>query len=511
MDNLSGNSQDLDDSFERSLKLAFEMQNAGRTPEAEALCRMLVQLRPKDAQLLYLLGMILHKTGREHAAIEYLSSAAQYQPHSARIFNGLGCAFNKLEDYAHAAKAFERAMELESRSVATCYHLGNTYYKLDQIERAAALFRQAVEIDSRDSACWNNLGKCLKELNRLEDSLEAYNQALEIAPGYVLAHYGRAISLLTAGRLLEGFQEYEWRQNPAKARQFSQPVWKGEFAPDKTLLIHAEQGFGDAVQMLRFVPMARERVGRVVLECRPELKTLFQYSRCADVVVPFGAPIPAFDCVVSMMSLPHVLGVMLDTIPNSVPYVRAPLCKSLPSDQSGRLKVGLVWAGNPTHHQDAVRSIPLEELDPILRVPHVSFYSLQNSVPVRDEPYLRSKADLIHVDQTYSNFLETASAVAQLDLVIAVDTAVAHLAGALGKPVWTLIQHSPDWRWLMGREDTPWYPTMRLYRQAKRNDWELLVRRVAEALRRLSVSTLIVPGRLPKIEPQFSYAISAAA
>ena len=510
MDNLSGNSQESDDSFERSLKLAFEMQNAGRTPEAEALCRVLVQLRPKDAQLLYLLGMILHKTGREHAAIECLSSAAQYQPQSARIFDGLGCAYNKLEDYAHAAKAFERAMELESRSAATCYHLGNTYYKLDQIERAAALFRQAVEIDSRDSACWNNLGKCLKELNRLDDSIEVYNRALEIAPDYVLAHYGRAISLLTAGRLLEGFQEYEWRQNPAKARQFSRPGWKGELAPGKTLLIHAEQGFGDAIQMLRFVPMARERVGRVVLECRPELKTLFQYSQCADVIVPFGEPIPAFDCVVSMMSLPHFLGVTLDTIPNPVPYVRAPLCKPL-SDQSGRLKVGLVWAGNPTHNQDAVRSIRLEELDPILRVPNVSFYSLQKSVPVRDEPCLRSKDDLIHSDQTYTDFLETASVITQLDLVIAVDTAVAHLAGALGKPVWTLIQHSPDWRWLMGREDTPWYPTMELYRQAERNQWELPVRCVAESLRRLSVSTLANPGILPEIGPQFSNAISAAA
>src|SRR5665213_3562121 len=214
--------------------------------------------------------MILHKTGREQAAIECLSTAAQYQPQSSRIFDGLGCAFNKLEDYGRAAKAFERAMELEPRSAATCYHLGNTCYKLDQIERATALFRQAVEIDPRDASSWNNLGKCLNELNRPDPSMEAYDRALQIAPDYALAHYGRAISLLKTGRMLEGFREYEWRQTPAKARQFSQPEWKGEFAPEKTLLIHAEQGFGDAIQMARFITAARGRVGRVIFECRPE-------------------------------------------------------------------------------------------------------------------------------------------------------------------------------------------------------------------------------------------------
>ena len=508
---MENNRQESNDSFGQSLKLAFEMQNAGRAHEAEALCRVLMQLRPQDAQLLYLLGMILHKTGRERAAVECLSSAAQYQPQSARIFSGLGCALQKLEDHAHAAKAFERALELEPRSAATCYHLGNACYKLDQIERAIALFRQAVEIEPRDSASWNNLGKCLRELNRLDDSIEAYDRALEITPAYALAKYGRAISLLTAGRLMEGFREYEWRQNPAMARLFSQPAWKGELAPGKTLLVHAEQGFGDAIQMLRFIPTARERVGRVILECRPELETLFQYNKCADVVIPFGTPLPPFDCRVPLMSVPHALGVALDNIPNSVPYLRAPVDKPLPSDQFGRLKVGLAWAGNPSHHQDATRSVRLEELDPILRAPGVSFYSLQKSVPVRDEPYLRSNAGLIHSGLTFTDYLETASVVAQLDLVITVDTSIAHLAGALGKPVWTLIQHSPDWRWLLDRADTPWYPTMQLYRQAERNHWEFPVRRVASALQRLSVSTLAAPEMSPKMEPRFSNAISVAA
>ncbi len=218
----------LMDSFDRSLKLAFEMQNAGRGPEAESLCRVLMHLRPQDAQLLFLLGMVLHKHGRDEEAVKWLTLAAQYQPQSARIFSGLGCAYQKLEDHSRAAAAFEKARELEPQSAATDYNLGNTCYKLGQVGKAEALFRSAVEKDPRDSASWNNLGKCLKELNRLEESIAAYDRALEIAPDYALARYGRAVSLLTAGRLPEGFRDYEARWHLITPRQFPQPEWTGE-------------------------------------------------------------------------------------------------------------------------------------------------------------------------------------------------------------------------------------------------------------------------------------------
>ena len=470
------------DSFEQSLKLAFEMHNAGRGREAEALCRMLVQIRTQDAQLLFLLGMVLHKGGRDEEAVEWLSLAARCQPHDARIFNGLGCAYQKLKDHLSAAAAFERALQQEPQSASTEYNLGNACYKLGQVEQAASLFRNAVEKNPRDSVSWNNLGKCLKELNRLQESIEAYNRSLEIAPDYALARYGRAISLLAAGQFPEGFRDYEWRWHLIKPRQFQQPEWTGNPAPGQTLLLHAEQGFGDAIQMVRFIPAARERVGRVILECRPELKTLFQYSKCADAVIPYGTEIPPFDCRLSLISLPRALGVTLDTIPNRTPYLRAPSCEGLPPTQLGRLKVGLVWAGNPDHHQDAARSIRLEQLAPVLQVPHAAFYNLQQSVPARDQACLEKYSAAIRSNLNLADFLDTASVIAEMDLVITVDTAVAHLAGALGKPVWTLLQHSPDWRWLLDRPDSPWYPTMRLFRQAKRNEWEPIILRVTEAL-----------------------------
>lgn len=473
------------DSFEQSLRLAFEMHNAGRTEEAEALCRVLEKTRPRDSQLLFLLGMVLHKTRRDEEAVRWLSLAAQSRPGSARILNGLGCAYQGLDGHARAAATFEKALELEPQSADVLYNLGKSCYRLGQVDRAREHFSRAVEIAPRDANSWNNLGKCLKELNRLDESIAAYDRAVEIIPDYALARYGRAISLMAAGRLLEGFREYEWRWHSMTPRKFPQPAWPGEVAPGKTLFVHAEQGFGDAIQMARFISLARERVGSVILECRPELKTLFEYSKCADIVIPHGASIPRFDYYIPMLSLPRALGITRKTIPRLTPYLRAPAYEGLPLTPGGCLKVGLAWAGNPNHHQDAARSISLEALSPILQAPGVAFYSLQQSAPARGQSCLKSMTPLIHW-MPFKDFLDTASLIAELDLIIAVDTAVAHLAGALARPVWMLVQHSPDWRWFLDRADTPWYPTMQLFRQTERDRWEPPIQRVADALRRLA-------------------------
>lgn len=470
--------------FEQSLKLAFELHNAGRSREAEALCRVLEKIHPADSQLLFLLGMILHGKKQDTEAVQYLSLAAKHRPDSARIFKGLGCAFQGLKDHAHAAGAFERAIELQPQSADSYYNLGKSCYRLEQIERAHSLFQRAVEINPRDFNSWNNVGKCLKEMNRLDESIEAYNRAVEIAPDYALARHGRAISLLAAGRLTEGFQEYEWRWRCLAPRKLSRTEWQGENAPGKTLFIHAEQGFGDAIQMARFVRLARERVGQVILECRPELARLFQYSDCADVIVPYGSPSPSFDCFIPMLSLFRVLGIAPGNIPGEVRYLKAPASEMM-STSAGtekRPKVGIVWSGNPNHPQDVARSIPLEVLSPVLQISGIAFYSLQHTVSSRDRSFLETLPNITTF--TFQDFLDTASVIRELDLVIAADTAVAHLAGALGKPVWLLLQHSPDWRWYLNQDDSPWYPGMHLFRQAERNDWAHPIARVAEALRR---------------------------
>ena len=468
------------------LKRAFDAHNAGRHDEAEKLCRTLVQAGLADAQLYFLLGMVLHKTGRETEAAQWLERAAQAQPDCARIFSGLGCVVQKLGDITQAAKNFARAAELEPAQANHFYSLGNAVYQLGELERAAAAFRRAVELNPRDAESWNNLGKCLKELNCVAESIAAYNHALELQPDYLPALQGRSISLLAAGRLAEGFRDYELRWLTLQPRQFSPPRWAGQMIPGRTLLLHAEQGFGDGIQSACYAKLARERCSHVILECRTELKTLFEYSGVADAVMAFGEKVPPADFYTSVISLPGLLGITLENIPGQAPYLQAPPARHLPPARPGNFKVGLVWAGSPTHNDDAARSLPLAMLAPVLAVPGVTFFSLQMPVPKRDNLEIQLVPNLVELGG-FKDYLATASVVAAMDLVISVDTSVAHLAGALGKPVWTLVQFAPDWRWFQQfGEKTPWYPTMRLFRQSKRGDWPSVIAAVVVALRRLT-------------------------
>jgi Flp pilus assembly protein TadD len=471
------------DSFEQTLKLAFAAHNAGRHADAEALCRTLLQINSADAQLLFLLGMILHKTGRDAEAADWLQRAAKISPDSARIFSGLGCALRGIDDWPGAQKSFARAAELEPKNSDHFYHLGIAEHQLGELASALTSFQKAVALNPRDLTSWNNLGKIYKQFNRLADSLAAYNRALEISPDYQLAKHGRALSLLTAGRLAEGFREYESRWSKITPREFAQPRWRGESLTGKTIFIHAEQGFGDALQFVRLVPQVRDRAARVILECRPELKSLFLFSECADEVIAFGEPVPPFDVFTSIMSLPGILGITLENMPSRAPYLKSPCGENLPAAETKNLKVGFVWAGSPTHPDDVSRSTTLEMFAPILKTTSTTFYSLQIPVPERDQSLLRALPSVLDLSPRLKDFSATANFVAQLDLVIAVDTSIVHLAGALAKPVWTLTQFDADWRWLVDRTDTPWYPTMRLFRQQRRGDWPELVARVAEKLR----------------------------
>lgn len=478
--------------LQRVLKVAYDLHNSGRHADAEALCRLLLPQMPGESQLMLLLGMVLQKMGRSLEALKYLELAAKLKPRSARILNSLGFVHQSLKNHARAVECYARAIELGLGSADTYYSMGNACHQLGEVERAASLFRKAVEIKPRDVASWNNLGKCLNDCNRLEESLQTYDRALDIDPHYAMARYGRAVTLLAAGRLAEGFREYnQWRTHGIKPRQFSQPAWQGEPIPGQTLFLHAEQGFGDAIQYTRFLPQVRERAANVILECRPELKSFFVHCGIADLVIAYGETIPQFDQFTSLASLPGLLGTTLTSIPNQVPYLKVPISNGLPSVSAGRLKVGVVWAGNPLHHNNAARSIALKQFLPILNVPEVMFYSLQISVPPPDENQFRSclsaSSKVVDLRGRLETFLETAGVLAELDLVIAVDTAVAHLAGALAKPVWILLPFAPDWRWLLEREDTPWYPTMRLFRQKQRAQWQPVVACVVEELGRLSL------------------------
>jgi hypothetical protein len=358
-----------------------------------------------------------------------------------------------------------------------------------QYEAAALWYERALVVRPDDCEALSNLAIVCKYLNRHREGLELINRALSLSPQHPLAHWNRAILLLSLGELCEGFAEYEWRwkggAGPQFApRPFTQPRWNGEIVPDQTLFVHGEQGFGDFIQFARFLPMARQRVGRIVVECPAALLPLMADSGLADEwVVPSESP-QTFDTFIPLMSLPQALGISTDLLAHQVPYLRVRANDPEPSSRRDRLKVGLVWSGNPTHDDDSLRSIDPELLGDLVSLDGVEFHSLQ--APIRPEHQALVTRWPRWVDATsgMTNFRVTAEYLVGLDLVIAVDTAVAHLAGAMGKPVWLLVQDSPDWRWQLNRADSPWYPTLRLFRQSHRGDWRPLMEQVVTELSR---------------------------
>jgi Flp pilus assembly protein TadD len=476
-------------SVNKLLCRAFEAYRAGRIEEAEAICRKLVPLAPHEGQVSFLLGMCLRRTGRGTEAAEWLQRAAKLQPRSPEVFNGLGSVYSDLRDYPRAAECFARAIEINPRYADAHYNMGNACQRMREYDKALGCYQNALRLNPRDHEAWTNLGNFHKQLNQFAPALAAYERALQLQPDFALAHWNRAIALLMAGRLREGFQEYEWRwrmNSPIFVpRSFSQPLWNGQPIREKSLFIHAEQGMGDAIQFVRYLRLVRPHAARIILETPVPLKSLFEQASCADLVVALGEAPPPFDFHIPLMSLPRLCQTDLETIPNGVPYLPAPACVDFPAVPSGHLKVGLTWAGNLSSEDLADRSIRLEELAPLFEIPGVIFFGLQAPMPPRDEPVARALPNLLNLGPHLSDFRRTAAVIGQMDLILSVDTAVAHLAGALGKPVWTLLMHSPDWRWFLDRADSPWYPTMRLFRQTERGQWAPPILRMAQELRRL--------------------------
>jgi Tfp pilus assembly protein PilF len=474
----------------------FELQRAvgafseGRYLVAEAICRRLVESGADQAQPWFVLGMALTRQGAHDEAFRCLQRAVQIAPRSAETLNALGTVANALgHDPKEAEQFFVAALKIHPRCPDAHYNMGVTQQRMRQYEAAALWYERALVVRPDDCEALSNLAIVCKYLNRHREGLELIDRALSLSPQHPLAHWNRAILLLSLGELCEGFAEYEWRwkggAGPQFApRPFTQPRWNGEIVPDQTLFVHGEQGFGDFIQFARFLPMARQRVGRIVVECPAALLPLMADSGLADEWgVPSKSP-QTFDTFIPLMSLPQALGISTDLLAHQVPYLRVRANDPEPSSRRDRLKVGLVWSGNPTHDDDSLRSIDPELLGDLVSLDGVEFHSLQ--APIRPEHQALVTRWPRWVDATsgMTNFRVTAEYLVGLDLVIAVDTAVAHLAGAMGKPVWLLVQDSLDWRWQLNRADSPWYPTLRLFRQSHRGDWRPLMEQVVTELSR---------------------------
>jgi Flp pilus assembly protein TadD len=470
----------------------FHLHRHNRMMEAEPYYQRAVTLDPGFKEAWMNLGLAILAQGRPDEALNCQRQALRLDPDSADAQNNLGMVHYANGHIAEAQNCFRAAVRLRSDHANATLNLGSTRQIFDHVDEAEGLFRRALVLGADPVRANSNLSLALMEQGRPEDAELACREALAIQPHNPEARVNLALALLSVGRMEEGWHHYESRWDVegmgGPVPTFSRPRWTGQKLNGETVLLYAEQGFGDTLQFCRYAPMVAEAGGRVVLmvpkALRPLMATL---NGVAEVLTEEDDVLPAFDYHCPLLSLPFAFGTGLATIPAVVPYFRAdPSQWAYFLANLQGLKVGVVWAGKSRAAQphavaiDKRRSMPLAEMAPLFSVPGCHFVSLQLGPPAAQ---MQALPGVLHdVSSQLGDWSDTAGLIAGLDLVIAVDTAVAHLAGALGKPVWMLNRFDSCWRWLRNRDDTPWYPAMRQFRQTSRGDWGGVIERVRRAL-----------------------------
>jgi tetratricopeptide (TPR) repeat protein len=499
---------------------AVQQYQSGQIAQAQEICRQILIRDPHNADALHLLGFVSHQLGNHALATELIEKAIAANPTAVHFLSNLAAILSAQGRYREAADACRRAIAIDPKFVPALVNLGNALRESGDTTEALAIFRQALaakpdsaeahanlgnalkdlnrfeeaiaayqrasEINPLSAAIQNNLGAALRELNQVDEAIAAYRRALSLDPNNAGAHRNYSMNLLARGDFAAGWEEFDWRLRVPKLglnRGFAQPMWDGGDLRGKTILLHVEGGFGDALHFVRYVPRVAQPGARVILECQPQVLPLLSQTPGVDQFVARGDPLPRFDCQIPLPSLPRIFQTTLENMPVAVPYLIAPAERSdfwrkRLKDDSG-LKVGLVWAGSNVARDRRSRTPGI--FQPLGQIPGVSFYSLQKG-PAAQEPIppgftVKDFTAEIH------DFADMAGLVANLDLVISVDTSTAHLAGAMAKPIWVLLPFCCEFRWLLERSDSPWYPTMRLFRQNKLGEkWEDVVERMAEPL-----------------------------
>ncbi len=414
------------------------------------------------------------------------------------IPNPYFAALAQVCDAAFAAERFREAQTLLRLLIGTggndgvnFYLLGHTHYALGEYEQAESALRLSIGIDPTRSESFNDLAAALFRQNRDAEALMFIRQALKLNPHMAEAEESDSIWLLRYGRFREGWRKYEARNRTAEGlplqRNFPQPQWHGEPIHDRTILLHAEQGFGDAIQFARYAPLVAARGAKVILEVHAGLATALRTLPGVSQLIERGVPLPPFDVHCPLVSLPLAFGTDMDSIPASVPYiVPEPERVFQWRTRLGPrrvMRIGIAWSGNPGHREDARRSIPLARLTDLLADrPDREFHVVQNEVRESDKATLAALPHVRDYSRDLRSFADAAALVSLMDVVITVDTAIAHLAGAMGWPVWVLLPTVPDWRWMLERDDSPWYPSMWLFRQKRRDEWDPVLMEVARQL-----------------------------
>ncbi len=504
------------------LKDAEAALAAGALARATGLYHAVLSLSPENPAALRQLGALEINRGSPETALA-LFERAKAKGLDADLCHGIATCFRMMGrpglaqsalaaalslDPTHAPSLYDKALEHQRRGELgparalyvklgglgglhskALLNYGVVLYRLGNLVAAERWFQAAGQVDPASPLPFINLAMVYRVWGFLPQAVACLEHAVALAPASAEAHWNLANALLTSGDFKRGFTEYEWRfrREGRGERANAAPRWQGEPVAGKTVLLALEQGIGDVIHFVRFAGELANRGATVVVECHAGLRSLIATAPGVAHAVAPGTQVAA-DFYLPLLSLPHVLGVSLDDVRPLPAYLSVP--PGAPAfELEGRLKVGLVWRGNPQHENDKWRSVPLSLFAPLLDVPGVAFYSLQVGVAASELGQGSWRERITDLAPRLADFAATAAAVNALDLVITVDTAVAHLAGALGKPVWLLIAQGNDWRWLHGRDDTPWYPAMRLFRQRKHRNWQPTIKLLTAALTDLAART----------------------
>lgn len=465
-----------------------------RFTETVACCDKAIALKPDHPEAFNNRGVALKELGRTDEALESYDKAIALRPSYAEALNNRGIALREIKRTTEALASYDRAIALKPTYAEAYNNRGVALAELKRFNEALISYAMAITLRRSYAEAYNNSGSALYLLKRLDEARTSYDQAIACNADHADAHWNKAQLTLLRGDFAGGWAEYEWRwkigANARAAQDFSQPRWQGgDVIAGKTILLHSEQGLGDTIQFCRYAPLVAERGAQVILEVQGPLRRLMTGLPGVTQVIARGEPRPAFDFHCPLLSLPLAFGTTLETIP--------PSCLRVPAealiDWTARIKpdhrpkIGLVWSGNAAHKRDQDRSMALRTMLPLLDI-DATFVSLQKDIRASDAPVLNERNDILDLSGGLRDFSDTAALVSQLDLVITVDTSVAHLAGALGKPVWVLLNDVPDWRWLLDRDDSPWYAAARLFRQDATCDWNRVIARVREALQEFAAS-----------------------
>lgn len=509
----------------QALNDAVAHHQAGRLDEAARIYQEILATTPHCADALHLLGLVDAAMGKHDSAAQRINQAIQlapatavYHANLAKLFRetnqlelaeasyretvrldpqmaeallGLGLILKKQGRRDEATTWFRRAVDCDPNMLLARMQLGSAMRWAGNLEEAEASYRRALEIDPNHARAHSNLGGVLRLLGNLEEGADFCRRAIELQPDYVMGHLNLGIILLALGDTQAGWPEYEWRLKLEGATVSSQcqPVWDGSPLDGRTIMLFLEQGMGDVFHFIRYVPLLCQQGARVLVECPSGLIPLLQHADLGiDQLVPRGSTLPPFDVACPLLSLPGILGTTIETIPTDVPYLQASselvdTWRHKLNELDG-IKVGIAWQGNKKHPEDRWRSIPLAHFEPLSRVEGVTLFSLQKGQGAEQVrscgfPVVDWTAE---IDNTHGPFTDTAAIMTRLDLVVTCDSALAHLAGALGIPVWTALPTAADWRWFQHRDDSPWYPTMRLFRQQELGNWRELFERIARDL-----------------------------